>query len=154
MSKVSLQLTNKNQRSCDGCTKCCEGWLTANIHGEEMYPGKPCQFVEKGVGCTIYDNRPQDPCKNFMCFWRADGIVPIEFKPSEIGSLITIQRIDDMDYYSLVECGEKLDSKFLSWFVTYALSNLLNALWTVDGVPYWMGDQRFNDAMYRLHSGS
>jgi hypothetical protein len=151
LSKINLQLTKKNQRSCDGCTKCCEGWLSADIYGEEMFPGKPCRFVEKNVGCSIYDDRPKDPCKNFMCFWRAEDTVPLEFKPSEIGSLITSQDVEGIEYYSLVECGVKLDSQMLSWFVTYCLSNQINALWTVDGEPYWMGDPRFNNAMDRRY---
>jgi len=42
------------ERTCGGCTACCDGWLTGNILGHELAPGKPCHFRGDG-GCTIYD---------------------------------------------------------------------------------------------------
>ena len=45
-------------RSCDGCTKCCEGYLAGEIQGKQMGFGKPCFLVEIGKGCNDYENRP------------------------------------------------------------------------------------------------
>lgn len=150
MSKIPLTLSVKkksNDRSCDGCTKCCEGWLVADIHGETMYPGKPCQYVEQGVGCTIYKNRPKEPCKNFACMWKAVEDVPLEFKPSEIGAIIHRMEIDGIAYLNVVECGQLLNPKLLSWFVTYCMSKRINAHWTADGKAFWMGTDEFNKMM-------
>lgn len=147
MSKVSLNLGVKNNRSCEGCTRCCEGWLNANIKGEEMYPGKPCQFVDIGVGCTIYKNRPKDPCKTFMCMWRADMRMPEHFKPSEINALVSQQSINNIPYLAAVETGHKMDSEFLSWFLSYVVSNQINAEWHVEEKSFFIGSREFGQAM-------
>lgn len=149
MAAINLNLSKKGSRSCEGCTACCEGWLTANIKGEEMYPGKPCQFVEQGVGCTIYKDRPHDPCKTFKCMWRDTDaqIMPDEFKPSLVKSIVTRQSGNGMDYLVLTECGEKPLPEVVSWFVTFAVSRGMNAKWTVDDKPFWMGSPEFSQMM-------
>lgn len=147
MSRIPLVINKKNERSCEGCTRCCEGWLGANINGHEMYPGKPCFFVEQGVGCKIYVDRPEDPCKTFQCMWRADDRVPIEFKPSDIGSLITTQQINGIEYLALVECGETMRPEVVSWFMLHAVSNKINAEWKVNGKSFWIGMPDFSAAM-------
>lgn len=152
MAAINLSLSKKGSRSCEGCTACCEGWITATIQGEDMYPGKPCQFVEKGVGCSIYKDRPKDPCKEFRCMWRDTDtqIMPDEFKPSEIGSMVVRQHVNGIDFLSLVECGEKLRSEMLSWFTTFGVSRGLNLVWTVDGKSYWMGSPQFHQLMIAM----
>jgi hypothetical protein len=50
---------------CDGCTVCCK---IMGVH--EL--GKPvdtrCAHCAAGVGCTIYETRPQS-CRTFDCVW-------------------------------------------------------------------------------------
>ncbi len=147
MPKIPLMLSKKNARSCDGCTKCCEGWLTATINGEEMYPGKPCQNCDPGKGCTDYKNRPQDPCKTYMCMWRADDSVPIEFKPSEVNSLVTRSDINGMPYLVLLEAGEKMRAEVVSWFIVFVSSKGINAEWQIDGRSYYSGNTNFLSAI-------
>lgn len=147
MSKVSLNLGVKNNRSCEGCTRCCEGWLTANIKGVEMSPGNPCQFVEVGVGCTIYDKRPKEPCKTFSCMWKADMSMPEEFKPSVANVLVSQQSVDGIAYLAATETGVRLDSEFLSWFVSHVVSRKINAEWHVGKKRFFIGDQAFAKAM-------
>lgn len=151
--KIKLSLRNKNERSCEGCTECCEGWLTATIDGQEMYPGKPCQFVEPGVGCSIYKDRPKDPCKQFQCMWRATDstIMPDEFKPSAVKSIITTVEEQGIHYHILTECGTKPQPEVISWFATYLVGRGLNGFWTIDGKPYWMGSKEFSELMYLKH---
>jgi len=148
MTKVSLNL-GKNSRSCAGCTKCCEGWLSANILGEDMFPGKPCQFVAPDVGCTIYKKRPEDPCKTFECSWRATDYVPIEFSPVNTGQIVTPQRIDGIDYLSMVFAGKEVQPDFLSWFVTFAVGRQLNVEWSINGEIYALGSVAFMEARAR-----
>jgi hypothetical protein len=147
MAKINLQLTQKNDRSCEGCTKCCDGWLTSSIFGEEMYPGKPCQFVESGVGCTIYETRPEDPCKVFSCMWKADDVVPEKFKPSEIGSIIHQLRIGGKIYLNITEAGKKIDPGLLEWFIDYCKSTGRDGAWSVDGKRGWVGGLLFSKMM-------
>lgn len=148
MAKVSLSL-GKSARSCEGCTKCCEGWLSANILGEDMYPGKACQFVEPSVGCTIYKTRPEDPCKTFECIWRATDYVPEKFSPTNTGQMIVAQRLYGIDYLVMVYSGQEVDPEFLSWFTTFAVGRQLNVEWSVQGVLYALGSPAFMEARQR-----
>ena len=55
-------------RHCGGCTACCDGWLRIEVSGHEVRPGKACPFrIEHG--CSIYEQRPQHPCREFICGW-------------------------------------------------------------------------------------
>lgn len=148
MPKIPLMLSKKNSRSCDGCTKCCEGWLTAEIHGEMMYPGKPCQNCDPGVGCTDYKNRPANPCKDYMCLWRAEDVVPLEFKPSVVNSLITRAEINGIPYLVLVEAGEKMRAEVVAWFIVFVSSRGINAEWQIDGKSYYSGHPQFLEIMH------
>ncbi len=56
----------KEKRSCGSCTACCEGWLVINTEAVNAYPGHPCNQVNSGKGCKIYETRPCDPCRNFF----------------------------------------------------------------------------------------
>ena len=53
-------------RECGSCTACCQGWL-ASID-LDMRPGKPCKHVCDS-GCSIYEDRPVSPCRQFECQW-------------------------------------------------------------------------------------
>lgn len=79
--------------------------------------------------------------------------MPDEFKPSEIGSLVTRQNLNGIEYLVLVECGVTPLPEVLSWFVTFVISRGLNALWTVDNKPYWVGNPQFNNLMAERHYG-
>ena len=149
MSKVSLSLGKKNRRSCDGCTKCCEGWLAADILGNPMYPGCSCKFVEEGKGCTIYKDRPKDPCKTFECMWRGTDAVPIEFKPSEVNSIISNQEIEGIKFLALIEAGEKMRAEVVAWFIMFVTGRQLNAEWEIDGKRTAVGHPDFIQAIER-----
>lgn len=145
MAKISIAI-GKNSRSCDSCTKCCEGWLSANINGEDMYPGKPCQNVKEGVGCMDYKNRPKEPCKTFECAWRATDYVPKEFSPTATGQIVVPQEVNGIPYLSMIYAGKEVEPGFLSWFVTFAVGRQLNAEWSVDGQLHSVGSSDFIQA--------
>ena len=153
MAKISLSL-GKSNRTCADCTKCCEGWLSANILGEDMFPGKPCQFVTPDVGCTIYKDRPKEPCKSFECSWRATDFVPLEFSPKNTGQIIAAQRIDGVDYLSMVFAGKEVEPDFLSWFVTFAVGRQLNIEWSINGQLYALGSIPFMEARARREAAT
>jgi hypothetical protein len=112
-------------RSCDGCTKCCEGHLTANIYGYEMGPGKPCHFVSK-KGCSIYDMRPHNPCKGFKCLWKKNGAVPLEFKPDLVDMIIIETSVDGIAYAHIVPAGKEITLEILDWAVGAVNSGRIN----------------------------
>jgi hypothetical protein len=108
-------------RSCDGCTKCCDGHLTANIYGYEMGPGKPCHFVSK-KGCSIYEMRPYNPCKGFKCIWKQNYAVPLEFKPDLIDTIMIESSIEDIVYVTIVPAGKEISLDILDWAVSAVIS--------------------------------
>jgi hypothetical protein len=141
-----------NGRSCDGCTKCCEGHLAADIRGQ--YMGKldtgeikPCIFVDAGKGCKEYEKRPIDPCRTFKCDWLTNPDIPESFKPSRSNSIFITRTINGVEYMRLLEAGRKLDSEVLSWAVSYALVNELNFAWLVLDNIFWIGSDDFNKMM-------
>lgn len=112
-------------RSCDGCTKCCDGHLTANIYGYEMGPGKPCHFVSK-KGCSIYEMRPYNPCKGFKCVWKRSYVVPLEFKPDVVGMIIIDNMLEDIPYSQIVPAGKEITLEVLDWAVSAVISGKMN----------------------------
>jgi hypothetical protein len=134
-------------RECGSCTKCCEGWLSGNIRGHDMSPGKPCFFVEIGKGCTDYENRPKDPCKDFLCHWITNENVPENLYPAKSGVIITDQEIKNIYYIKMAKSPNEPTTEDLSWFVTYALNNQLNCAWDTDKQTYWLGSIEFSNAM-------
>jgi hypothetical protein len=148
MAKISLSL-GKSDRTCADCTKCCEGWLGVNIAGQELSPGTGCKFVDPGVGCTIYDNRPEDICRTFECSWRATDYVPLHFSPKNTGQIIAVQDLEGVPYLAMAFAGKEVEPDFLSWFVTFAVGRQLNIEWSINGQLYALGSPSFMEARVR-----
>jgi hypothetical protein len=128
------QLINmRDQRSCNGCTKCCDGWLSGKVYDHAFFPGQPC-FFKSSAGCSVYSERPQDPCKNFECVWvENNSPLPSWMKPSEINCMIVRETFEGVPQLTVYEAGSKLDSSVLSWIVTYCLNKKINLVYQVGG---------------------
>lgn len=50
---------------CDGCTACCK---TMGVHELDKPANVRCVHCTMGVGCGIYQTRP-DSCRAFECVW-------------------------------------------------------------------------------------
>jgi hypothetical protein len=148
MAKTFIKL-GKNARTCEGCTKCCDGWLAAKIEDQQLQPGSPCKYVDCGVGCTIYNDRPEEVCSTFQCGWKDGEVVPEQFSPKEIGQIITVQQLEEMEYILVAYAGKEIASDFLSWLVTFAVARQLNVEWSVNGQPHMLGSQTFIEARHR-----
>lgn len=123
-----------SNRSCDGCVKCCEGWLEADIRGHKMRTGKPCFYLSSNsLGCSAYDDRPKDPCRDYRCVWLEDESFPDALKPSVSGVLVTKRQTflpgDDgmkrVDYYEIKSASPSVSP----------------AAW--DSVLLWLKDKQF-----------
>ena len=89
--------------------------MTATIRGHAMRPGTPCHFLG-ATGCTIYDERPHDPCRTFFCAWRLQGNpFPDAFRPDRIGAIVLALRWRDRVAYCLVTDGREPDAGMLDW---------------------------------------
>jgi len=140
-----------SNKSCGSCTKCCEGWLYADIKGHKMYPGKPCFFVEIGKGCKDYENRPEQPCKTFNCGWIMIEDMPEEFKPEQSGVIMQYVNNNDNPFIALIKAPNNPNEQLLSWAVVYARSRNLNILWYIDDKSWWMGNEDFCNQMKMEH---
>jgi hypothetical protein len=145
-------------RSCEGCTKCCEGHLRADIKlsdgrtswiGQEEDTGNfhACGFLKKGKGCGAYKDRPISPCVMFKCDYLTDPTMPDTFKPSRSNAIFTTRNIKDIEYTMLIEAGRKLDSEVLSWAISKHLEDGTNFAWRVLGNIFWIGSEEFNNMM-------
>lgn len=142
MTTINLPIVS-NKRECGTCTKCCEGWLSADIRGHKMFPGKPCFFVEQGVGCKDYENRPKSPCRNFSCGWKEVVEMPEEFKPELSGVIVQLLKKDNTQFISIENSPNEPSIEMLSWMMVHAASKSRNLLWFINNKSYWVGDDDF-----------
>jgi hypothetical protein len=129
------------KRECGECTRCCEGWLTGEIYGHKFYPSQPCFFL--GKNCTIYEDRPDTPCKAFKCEWLQNNNFPEWLKPN-ISNVIVLQKVkDNILYYEAVETGKKIDSVVLNWIIQQILQRGLNLYYKIESAAYKIGSEEF-----------
>ena len=126
---------------------CCQGWFSGSAYEHTFHAGKPCHFVcEKG--CSIYNERPEVPCKSYTCAWLIDSDFPEWFKPNLSKVICTWKEWKPENYYLEVrECGEKIDSKILSWLFMKYENNHYNFVYQLDGGWNCVGQHEFLEYM-------
>jgi hypothetical protein len=137
-------------KECGTCTKCCEGWVAATINGYNMHPGKPCYFLEINKGCTIYADRPENPCKEFFCVWIRKEELGEELKPENNGIISSKRGIRDSDitYLQITPAPNDPDRDYLDLMKKYNE----NLFWTTKNKPYWEGTEEFCKIMESRYS--
>ena len=139
----STKSFTSEKRNCGSCTKCCEGRLEATIHGHSMYTGNPCRFLCKSKGCTIYKDRPENPCKSYTCAWLDDDTFPLWMQPHLINAIINKKVSDNITYYEIIEVGQVLQSNVLNWMFMWALRTRNNISYEISGKTHHLGDAEF-----------
>lgn len=108
------------KRKCGDCTACCE-WVRGYVNGREFYPGKKCHYLGCNR-CSIYENRPSDPCVDFNCEWLLDdGTVYPEWMHPLLSKAMVLKKSwanNTKGYLLVIECGEKMDRDIYEWIVT------------------------------------
>ena len=132
------------KRTCDGCTACCEGWLNGEVKGHTFHAGKPC-FFKSAKGCSIYEDRPDDPCKIYKCAWISEDIFPMWMRPDLSKVLITKRTLKEITYYDIIEAGETMKSYVLNYIIQYALNNKINIKYMIDGGVNKIGSREFSE---------
>ena len=67
-------------RTCGGCTACCKTHGVAEL---QKPGGTLCSHCDEGVGCRIYDRRPE-ACRTYRCSWLISlGLE--EYRPDKTG---------------------------------------------------------------------
>lgn len=129
-------------RSCGDCTKCCGGWLIGEAHGHKFWPGRPCHFISS-KGCTIYEDRPDDPCKIYNCLWLENDEIPEWFKPNISNVIISQREKDGIYYWDIAEAGSKITVEALTWLFQHCLSKKINFQYRISGGVYKFGVNDF-----------
>lgn len=132
------------QRECGECTGCCDGWVKMNVYGHEVRPGQPCPF-STGHNCSIYEQRPVDPCQNFICGWlRADSFLPEWMRPDKAGCIVLPAELfwRGLPVDIAIPVGQRITPQSLAWLKHYVErhARLLifgegNEIWSAYGPP-------------------
>ena len=131
-------------RDCDGCTKCCEGWLTGEAKGIPFYPGVKCHFMSQ-KGCSIYKDRPHEPCVTYNCQWKKDPNIPEWMKPDVVNAIISPRNVKGVNYFEIIEAGSKLQPEVLNWVIFNLILKRYNVRYQISGGWNNIGSPEFMD---------
>jgi hypothetical protein len=143
-----------SERACGRCTACCEGWAAGEIRGHAMYPGRHCHFLREGH-CTIYDERPVSPCRNFVCGWLAEvESFPEAFRPDRLGVIIVRIRWRNAPAYLLLSAGREPGAELLEWMRAFSRRTRRPFFYEQRGEKLGFGPPEFQqDMLARLARG-
>jgi hypothetical protein len=141
-----------NTRKCDGCTKCCDGSLVGESYGHKFFPGQPCFFLILNKGCTIYEDRPNPQCTDFLCEWIKNDDIPDWLKPNN--SDIIISNVDNggINQIHITKSGNKFTKESLDWIKEYARKNNKELSWYIDGQVGWQGSKELDIALKKFYN--
>lgn len=128
-------------RNCGDCAKCCEGWLSGAAYGHAFSPGTPCFFLEKT--CSIYNDRPVDPCRNYRCGWLSEDTFPMWLKPSLSNLIISKRESQNIAYWVVDQAGAAFDQRALNWLIDWATSTNANVEYRLNGEVNRVGSPEF-----------
>lgn len=129
-------------RECGDCTMCCQGHLYTNVNNIPIYPGNPCPYVSHH--CTIYEDRPDYPCKQFQCQWLINPDFPEWMKPNQINVLAwKTKDFSNHVYLEVNECAQPIPSNALAWLYEYTQKTNLPMRVQVHGAFHYYGNQDF-----------
>jgi hypothetical protein len=139
-------------RSCGECTACCEGHLEGWAYGHHFYLGRPCHFMKPG-GCSIYPDRPAEPCKRFKCAWLSEDFLPFWFRPDKSNVIVTWASWGpnkDFPYLKVTERGIKIDSAALNLIYMYHVQTRVPISVQIDRGWSHYGPAEFIEEMQQL----
>lgn len=123
-----------DKRRCGDCTACCEGWLHGQAYDNYFYRGRPCHFMKKGVGCSIYAKRPDNPCQTYKCAWLTEYTLPDWMQPTQSNVILTWRTDDNKKtYLEMTEMDSKVRSEVLSYVIQYAANLRMKIHYQVSG---------------------
>jgi hypothetical protein len=122
---IVINPLRQQQRQCQPCTACCDGWVRINVFDVPVLPGKPCPHSmgpakqnNAASGCKIYKTRPVDPCINFSCGWvREDSLLPDWMTP-HIAKVIVLPAWTTWRTFPVdlaLPVGNRIPFKSLQW---------------------------------------
>jgi|LakMenE18May11ns_1017448.scaffolds.fasta_scaffold9881024_3 Fe-S-cluster containining protein len=104
--------TVSTQRSCGECTKCCDGTLTAEVLGQQIGLGVPCQYLKPR--CTIYPIRPR-VCREYLCEWKTNNQVPQELHPYLSNVIMHKRILEDVLHLKIFDFNLSINQQAFQW---------------------------------------
>ena len=147
--KVLLPIVSL-KRECGDCTKCCEGFNSGAAYGHKFgnVDGvkTPCFFLEKGVGCTIYEDRPTNPCSTYKCEWLVNNDIPEEFKPNKSDVIVSRK---GRSYLVANDSGDNPSNEYKKWLLKYVESKKMNLSYKLNDSDelLFYGSERLRQAL-------
>ena len=144
-------------RRCGDCTACCDGWLKIRVRDHDVYPGRPCPFSAAGK-CSIYEERPVDPCREFVCGWLAPtSPLPDWMRPdrSDVIFLPANFRWRGVPVDVAVPVGACPKAKAQAWLESFSATTRRPLLLQANGEWHAYGPPQFlQDMVERLAAGN
>jgi hypothetical protein len=132
-------------RSCGSCTACCDGWLQIEVRGHRVSPGTPCPF-SAGNQCSIYSERPQHPCREFVCGWLvASSPLPDWMRPDKSDMIMLAANFfwRGLPVDVLVPAGDAPRKKALDWMMKFSAEKRRLLIYQVNDEWFAFGPPAF-----------
>ena len=132
-------------RSCGSCTACCDGWLQIEVRVHRSRPGSPCPF-RAGHGCSIYEQRPAKPCREFVCGWLAGSSpLPDWMRPDKSDLIMLAANFPwrGLPVDVIVPVGARPKRKALDWLMRFSAANRRLLLYQIEGEWFAFGPPAF-----------
>jgi hypothetical protein len=139
----------KIARECGACTACCDGWLKIEVYGHTVDRGQPCRF-STGHSCTIYEERPHDPCRAFVCGWLTPtSPLPDWMRPDRSNLILLAANFmwRGLPVDVAVTAGERPKTKALEWLKTFCAAHKRLLLYQLAEEWYAFGPPAFQIEM-------
>jgi hypothetical protein len=141
-------------RTCGTCTKCCEGYIPADINGYLVFVNNPCNFI-KNRSCGIYNDKPSG-CNNYKCAWLSDSSIPDWMKPELLGFIVDFEivkllwlneSVKHFNYLRVTQSQSEFNNDSFIKVLKYAEDNLYNILWKRNEKIEWSGSKEFSESL-------
>jgi hypothetical protein len=94
--------------------------------------------------CTIYENRPDDPCKTYECGYKKFDWVPEWMRPDKANIIITERVKNGVSYIDVAEVNGAMRADALSLiFMAKINGHYENIVYEVNGGKNYIGSHEF-----------
>jgi hypothetical protein len=120
--------------------------LRITVRGHAVGLGKPCPFLGDG-GCEIYEQRPIDPCRNFICGWLVHGShLPDWMRPDRANVIVLGGNFKWREFsvdVAITTAGRRPNDDAVIWLRQYGKANRRPLLYQVATDWYAFGPRKF-----------
>ena len=126
------------------------------MRGHDVRPGKPCPFSIVHQ-CAIYPERPQHPCREFVCGWLvASSPLPDWMRPDRADMIMLAANVfwRGLPVDVAVAVGERPRKKALDWLMAFSAENRRLLIYQVKDEWFAFGPPAFQAEMSEKFSRS